>query len=125
MATASKRIGRSEKIELTDGTDVELRPLNIKKLKEFMKKFGEIQELDKDDPEFESKFMDILVDMSAISLSGQLKEQTAYLYDDDISRETWEELVDQDSVAFINEVCGGISLSGGNTDEDFQRGVEG
>lgn len=125
MATASKRIGRSEKIELTDGTDVELRPLNIKKLKEFMKKFGEIQSLEREDPDFDSNFMDILVDMSAVCLSGQLKEQTAYLYDEDISRETWEELVDQDTVAFINEVCGGISLSGGSTDEDFPRGVEG
>lgn len=124
MATAGKRIGRSESVELTDGTVVELRPLNIKKLKEFMKKFAEIQKLEKGDEEFEDKFMDILVDMAAISVSKDLKDATAYLYDDEADREVWEELVDQDTVSFINEVCGGISF-GGNDDGDFQKGIEG
>lgn len=129
MATASKRVGRSEKIQLTDGTEVELRPLNIKKLKEFMKKFGEVNDLDRESSEFETDFMDILVDMSAVSLSSQFKDATRYLYmskDDEgyqEAREVWEELVDQDTVAYINEVCGGISF-GGAGETDFQRGIE-
>lgn len=121
----NKRIGRTETIELNDGTEVTLRPLNIKKLKEFMKKFGEIQELDSNDEDFDTKFMDILVDMSAISLSTQLKDATAYLYDDEASRDEWEEKVDQDTVAFINEVCGGITFGDGSADADFQKEIEG
>ena len=130
MASSSKRVGRSEEIELVDGTPVTLRPLNIKKLKEFMKKFGEIQEIAKDADDFDDQFMDILVDMSAISVSTELKDATAYLYknkdDDDYeeAREKWEEMVDQDTVAFINEVCGGIKFPGAD-DEDFQRRDEG
>lgn len=130
MASASKRVGRSETIQLTDGTEVELRPLNIKTLKKFMKKFRELENLTRESEDFEAEFMDILVDMAAISLSNDLKEATAYLAldkDDDTyeeAREKWEILVDQDTVAYINEVCGGISLTGG-TDADFPKGDEG
>lgn len=122
----SKKIGRTEVIELQDGTEVTLRPLNIKKLKEFMKKFGEIQKIEKNAEDFDSQFMDILVDMAAIAVSSQLKDTTAYLTDKDASREDWEEMVDQDTVAFINEVCGGISLgsSTDDDDEDFMKGIE-
>ena len=129
MASGSKRVGRRETIELTDGTPVDLRPLNIKKLKEFMRKFGEIEEIDRTADDFDDQFMDILVDMAAISVSGDLKDATEYLYknkeDDDYeaAREKWEVMVDQDTVAFINEVCGGIKFPGG--DEDFPREDEG
>ena len=129
MASGSKRVGRRETIELTDGTPVDLRPLNIKKLKEFMRKFGEIEEIDRTADDFDDQFMDILVDMAAISVSGDLKDATEYLYknkdDDDYeaAREKWEVMVDQDTVAFINEVCGGIKFPG--NDEDFQKGDEG
>lgn len=120
----SKKIGRTEVIQLHDGTEVTLRPLNIKKLKEFMAKFNSIQELDRDDPEFESKFMDTLVDMSAVAVSSQLKDTTAYLYDSDATRDEWEEMVDQDTISFINEVCGGIKFGGNDDDEDFMKGIE-
>lgn len=126
MAVETKKIGRTENIQLQDGTEVTLRPLNIKKLKEFMKKFGEIQKIDRDADNFDEQFMDILVDMSAIALSAQIKDATAYLTNKEASREDWEELVDQDTVSFINEVCGGISFGGGSNDddEDFLKGIE-
>ena len=126
MATASKRVGRSETIELADGTEVELRPLNIKKLKEFMRKFGELDTLDPAAEDSETASMDILVDMAAISVSKDLKDATRYLYmskDDEgygDARDEWEELVDQDTVAFINEICGGIKFkTPGDVDGDF------
>ena len=134
---ATKKIGQEVPIALNDGTEVVLRPLNIKKLKEFMAKFRKINTLDDEeltDTEREVAFMDIVVDMAAISLSTQLKEQTEYLYKTYDSeeerleaREKWEEMVDQDTVAYINEICGGIKF-GGNTadDADFPTGrVEG
>ena len=125
MAASGKKLGRTEHIELADGTPVTLRPLNIKKLKEFMSKFKEVEALraelleNKDMPDFEDRFMDIIVDMAAIALSNDLKDATAYLYDSEASREAWEEKVDQDTVSFINEVCGGIKFNEVNDAEDF------
>lgn len=127
MAT-SKKIGRTETIELNDGTEVVLRPSNIKILKKFMKKFGEIKNLDRESEDFDAQFTDIMVDMSAIALSGELPEATAYIdlnpeKDEEAyeaARELWEVKVDQEVVSFINEVCGGI-VFGGGSGEDFQR----
>ena len=113
MAIASKKVGRTEVIELTDGREVTLRPLNIKTLKIFMKKFKELNsDFDKDltPEEVEYAIMDILVDCAAIALSSQLPDETKYLTDKSKDRDAFEELVDQDSVEFINEVCGGLNL---------------
>lgn len=122
MANATKRVGRTETIELSDGREVVLRPLNIKTLKKFMRKFRELQQdFDKDlTPEqVEEKIIDILVDCSAISLSDQLREETAYLVNPEESREAFESLVDQDTVEYINEVCGGIVMRvNGNAGDD-------
>lgn len=125
MAASGKKLGRTEHIELVDGTNVTLRPLNIKKLKEFMAKYKEIEQLrlelqdNREMEDFESRFMDIIVDMAAIALSNDLKDATAYLYDEDADRGAWEEKVDQDTVSFINEVCGGIKFQEVNDAEDF------
>ena len=122
MANATKRVGRTETIELSDGREVVLRPLNIKTLKKFMRKFRELQQdFDKElTPEqVEEKIIDILVDCSAISLSDQLREETAYLVNPEGSREAFESLVDQDTVEYINEVCGGIVMRvNGNAGDD-------
>lgn len=126
MANAAKRVGRTETIELSDGREVVLRPLNIKTLKKFMKKFRELQS-DFDEKltpeEVEEQIIDILVDCAAISLSSQLKEETAYLVNPEESRENFESLVDQDTVEFINEICGGIVMrvnGSAGDDEDLQ-----
>jgi predicted lipase len=126
MANAAKRVGRTETIELSDGREVVLRPLNIKTLKKFMKKFRELQS-DFDEKltpeEVEEQIIDILVDCAAISLSSQLKEETAYLVNPEESREDFESLVDQDTVEFINEICGGIVMrvnGAAGDDEDLQ-----
>lgn len=126
MANAAKRVGRTETIELSDGREVVLRPLNIKTLKKFMKKFRELQS-DFDEKltpeEVEEQIIDILVDCAAISLSSQLKEETAYLVNPEESREDFESLVDQDTVEFINEICGGIVMrvnGSAGDDEDLQ-----
>ena len=113
MANTPKKVGRTEVVELTDGREVTLRPLNIKTLKVFMRKFKELQsgfdeELEPDEVEY--AIMDILVDCAAIALSPQLPKETGYLNDKTKDREAFEELVDQDTVEYINEVCGGLNL---------------
>lgn len=129
MAEANaKRIGRTETIELLNGDSVELRPLNIKLLRKFMKKFKEMNEFSSTTPadeaaveSYDDDLMDLVVDMAAIALSKKYPSETSYLHNSEASRDDFEELVDQDIVLYINEVCGGITMT---VDEDDRIDVE-
>lgn len=95
---------------LDDETKVTLRPLSIKRLREFMKEFNKIQKVEFKNDDVEDEFMTILVNCAAIALKAQLTEQTAFLDDKKASRDAFEDLVDMNIVSKVNEVCGGINF---------------
>lgn len=110
MAQA-EQVSQSIKIVLLDEeTEVTLRPLSIKRLREFMKEFNKIQKIEFKDEAVEDEFMTILVNCSAIALKSQLPEQTEFVDNKKASRDAYEDLVDMNIVSKINEVCGGINF---------------
>lgn len=102
---------------LSDGTEVVLQPLNIARLKKFMKAFNELQNLPKDD-EFAS--FDVFVSCAGLCLEKDLKDQfeTKPGKDDEhISaeyREYLEETLDMETIYKILEVCAGMKLNDPN-----------
>lgn len=104
---AAETVSSSVTIKLLDDkTEVVLRPLSIKELRRFMKKFEDASDTDSKDFDF----MTVLVDCAAIALSKQLPEQTKYLEEEDGDRDAFEDLVDMNIVSKVNEICGGISF---------------
>jgi hypothetical protein len=87
-----------EEIVLQDGTEVTLKPLNIKNLRKFMKKFKEIEKLKDDD-----QVVDFLIEVGQLCLSSLYKE-----YED---TEKFEDAVDMPTVHKIIEICGGVKLN--------------
>lgn len=87
-----------EEIVLQDGTEVTLKPLNIKNLRRFMKKFKEIDKLKEDDA-----VVDFLIEVGQLCLSSLYKE-----YED---TEKFEDAVDMPTVHKIIEICGGVKLN--------------
>jgi hypothetical protein len=96
MATSVYEI---EELELMDGTKIEMRPLKISLLREFMKKFDGITEV----ADSNEKSMDILIDCAAIAL----KQYNPKIAED---REALEDIVDLKMVYKIIEVASGIKL---------------
>lgn len=86
-------------IKLQDGSEVELKPLNIKGLRKFYKK---IEELDTAKDQFE--VMDCLIEAAAICIERQRPE---FVEDKD----AFEEVLDTDTMYKIIEVCGGVKLN--------------
>lgn len=87
-----------EEIVLQDGTEVTLKPLNIKNLRKFMKKFKEIDKLKEDD-----EVVDFLIEVGQLCLASLYKE-----YED---TEKYEDAVDMPTVHKIIEICGGVKLN--------------
>lgn len=110
MAQA-KSISEEVKIKLLDGkTEVVLRPLSIKRLREFMAEWGKIGKIEIEADSVEGAFMNIFVNCAAIALKSQLPEQTKFIDDEDESRDDFEDLIDMNMVNKINEICGGIKF---------------
>lgn len=95
MAT---QVYTAEEIKLQDGNEVTLKPLNIKNLRKFMKKWKEIEGLKDED-----ETVDFLIEVAQLCLSSLYKE-----YED---LDKFEEAVDVPTVHKIIEVCGGIKLN--------------
>lgn len=92
-----------EEVELQDGTVLNLRPLNIKNLRKFMKVVKEMQpEEGKEIDEFEG--LDKMVDACQVAIS-QFDEELA------ADREKLEEALDAPTIEKIFEVAGGIKVS--------------
>lgn len=87
-----------EEIVLQDGKEVTLKPLNIKNLRKFMKKFKELDNLKEDD-----QVVDFLIEVGQLCLSSLYKE-----YEDS---EKFEDAVDMPTVHKIIEICGGVKLN--------------
>lgn len=100
MATS---ITEEKKVKLFDGTEISIRPLKISLLKDFMKKFEQIQKVADDN----EKSMNVLMECVQIAMR-QYKPDAA----DDLK--ALEELVDLPTVYAIVEAASGIDLSGTN-----------
>ena len=111
MAT---EVGKRKEIKLVDGTEVILKPLPIKTLRKFMKKLDELDEVVKKDELDQMAILTVLVDCAAIALQKQLPDVTEYLDDPEKDRDEFEEMVDQDIVAEVNEICGGVKFDDPN-----------
>lgn len=91
-------------IELQDGTKLELRPLKIKLLREFMKRFTSAT-LDEDTDNEDS--VDLLIDCVQISMK-QFKPELAE------DRDALEDVLDMPTIYKIIEVASGIKLNDPN-----------
>ncbi len=87
-----------EEIVLQDGNEVTLKPLNIKGLRKFMKKFKEIDKLKDDD-----QVVDFLIDVGQLCLSS--------LHPEYADTDKYEDAVDMPTVHKIIEICGGVKLN--------------
>lgn len=87
-----------EEITLQDGTEVSLKPLNIRNLRKFMTKFKELDNLKTDD-----EVVDFLIEVGQLCLASLYKE-----YED---TEKFEDAVDMPTVHKIIEICGGVKLN--------------
>ena len=91
-------------IELQDGTKVEMKPLKIKVLRDFMKEFQKISD-DKISGD-NIKSMDLLLDCAVIAMKQ---------YNPDLAtKEKLEDVVDLPTVYKIIEVAAGIKLNDPN-----------
>lgn len=84
-------------IELLDGTKIKMRPLKISLLRDFMKKFEAIAEIQDDN----TASMDLLMDCVAIAM----KQYDPKLAED---REKLEDVIDLPSVYKVIEVASGV-----------------
>lgn len=89
----------TKSITLIDGTKVEVRPLKISLLKDFMKKFQELADVaDNND-----KSMDVLMDCVEIAFKQYLSEPT--------TREELEDNIDLPTVYEVIDAASGIQLT--------------
>lgn len=110
----------TEEITLLDGSEVELRPLPIFKLRKFMRLWSdhmadvrkavaasmEAEGDEVDDSELTDKQFDVFIDMAALGLESQLKgDKTTKQF-----REYLEGVLDEKSIYFILNATGGLKL---------------
>lgn len=112
-----------EKVELrlSDGTEVTLKPLNISRLKRFMKAFNSMRDNDKDGDEIdEIAGFDVFVSCAGIALESELKDQFEETkagegkWISDEYREYLEETLDMETIYKVIEVCAGMKLNDPN-----------
>jgi hypothetical protein len=111
MAT---KVSKEETLELQDGTEVTIRPLNIKNLRKFMEVVARFEKLGEDE-EAEDKSIDIMVDAVSVALLMNNKE----LAED---RDRLEEILDVPTMHHIMALAGGVDMSAGaNADPNLRR----
>ena len=86
-------------LELMDGTILEMRPLKISLLREFMKKFDTVVDV----ADNNEKSMNVLVECAQIAMKQFLPELST-------DKEKFEDIVDLKMVYKIIEVASGIKL---------------
>jgi hypothetical protein len=97
-----------EEVALQDDSKVQLKPLNIKTLRQFMKVMEDFGDPDKT----EQESFEILLNASAICL----KKERPEFWDDSKSEHTeeFEDVADIPTIYKILDVCGGIKLNDPN-----------
>lgn len=98
----SNKVYTVETVELQNGEEVELRPLNIKALREFMVKMEEFGKA-----ETEDQSLDSLISAAGVCLKGKMPDLVK-------DRDALEEALDLPTVYKIIDVCGGIKLNDPN-----------
>lgn len=99
MAT---KVYEEETIELQDGTEVVIRPLNIKKLREFMSVIKKLEAI-----ETEEESIDILLEACTIAISQKNKAVSE-------NTDLLEESLDVPTMHRILEVAGGVKMNDPN-----------
>jgi len=89
-------------VTLQDGTEVGLRPVNIKRLKRFVLVIDKFSKA-----VTEEETLDLLIDAAQICLEGVAPEVAA-------DRDKLEDLLDKPTLFKILDVCGGLNLSDPN-----------
>lgn len=103
MAT---RVFETETFELQDGTEVLIRPLNIKRLRKFMEVVDKFNDAGDD----QTEIVDLMVDACAIAVEATNEELAA-------DRDKLEDILDVPTMYRILEIAGGIKLD----DPNLQR----
>lgn len=98
MATT---VYQEEVIKLIDGSELKLRPLKISLLRQFLKKFAEVEAVAEDN----EKSIDVLMECVLIALKQ-------YKPDFSGGTEELEEIVDLPTVYKIVEIAAGTSFAG-------------
>ena len=100
-------------IRLSDGTELEIRPLTIKNLKKFTAVIKRLSELDVADGD--EAAMDVFVDAGLVCMK-QFKPELAE------DRDKFEEIIEVPTLMKILEVAGGLKMNDPNfltaTDQD-------
>jgi len=91
-----------EEITLQDGSNVKLKPLSIKELREFMLALQGAA-----DSTSETETLNVLIDAVAVALKKQLPALVA-------DRDALEDALDVPTINRILEVCGGIKMDDPN-----------
>ena len=89
----------TKSITLIDGTKVDVRPLKISLLKDFMKRFADLAEVAENNDES----MDVLMDCVEIAFKQYLKEP--------VTREELEDNIDLPTVYEVIDAASGIQLT--------------
>lgn len=115
-------------LKLQDGTDVVLKPLNIGRLKRFMKAWGEFQDIDFENGD-ESPAFDIYINCAGIALEPNLGERfTTRGEGDDVLNEKYreylEDTLDMKTIFKVLDVCGGLKLDDPKAIEDAMKMME-
>jgi hypothetical protein len=115
-------------LQLQDGTDVTLKPLNIGRLKRFMKSWSRFKDVDLEADELAA--FDIYIDCAGIALEPNLgqKFETKGEGEEFLNpkyREYLEDTLDMESIFKILEVCGGLKLNDPNLLEAVARAQAG
>jgi hypothetical protein len=97
MATV---VNETKKLQLIDGTEIEVRPLKISLLKPFMAKFEKIAEVANDN----EKSMDILMECVQIAM----KQYAPEVADD---KDKLEDILDLPTVYKIVEEASGVKMA--------------
>lgn len=92
-----------EDLKLQDGTEVTLRPLNIKQLRKFM---AVIEKMSETKSELEG--FDVMLDAAAVCLEKAAPDLVK-------DRDALEEALDIPTINKILEVCGGVNLGGSDS----------
>lgn len=112
----SKRVYNVEVLELLDGSEVEVRPLPIKKLRvaqdSINKALSYSAEEEVDENEAEDNMIDVFLNivMTVIKTTGGDNEKLAKFTDPETGKEELEDVLDQDTMYEIVKVATGFDF---------------
>lgn len=106
MAT---KVYDTAEFELQDGSVVEVRPLNIKRLRKFMAVVGDIQSVDEEDQDGQ---LNAMLSACAVVLDGKVTVPDGDGTYEDRLQDILSEILDLPTMNQIMEVAGGITVGG-------------